>query len=195
MEVVQDGMVVALLGNIYIIEIQSEWCIHDIYNRAFTQSIQSIHRIHILLTLGKGDLVGCDIPLLQTPTGNTTDVVKSSADVRALTYCFLECIHVPGLLQVLKLHTDFRAQFATDIQHDLTYNLRQGFEQDEEEGMLRSRLPSISEHSDVGTVASDVFGKPSPSASNNNIANASNNPSAQESVQISTLRTEVWRIS
>ena len=144
---------------------------------------------------GKGDLIGCDIPLIQSPTGNTsnTDVVKSSADVRALTYCFLECIHVPGLLQVLKLHTDFRSQFANDFQHDLTYNLRQGFEQDEEEGMLRSRLPSISEHSDVGTEISDrdVFIKPSPSTSNNNIANAFNNSSGQDSSQISALRTEV----
>ena len=72
---------------------------------------------------GKGDLVGCDIPLAASP-GHLA-VVKSSADVRALTYCFLECIHVPQLMQVLKLHTEFREQFSGDIQHDLTYNLRQ----------------------------------------------------------------------
>ena len=119
MEVVQDGMVVALLG--------------------------------------KGDLVGCDIPVQKLPDSATPGVssssvgpvVKSSADVRALTYCFLECIQVPDLLQVLKLHTDFRDQFANDIQHDLTYNLREGFEQDDDEVLLhRSRLPSISEQSD-----------------------------------------------
>jgi len=52
-------------------------------------------------------------------------------------------------LQVLRLHTDFREQFANDIQHDLTYNLREGFEQDDDEVLLhRSRLPSISEQSD-----------------------------------------------
>ena len=72
---------------------------------------------------GKGDLVGCDIPLAASP--GQLAVVKSSADVRALTYCFLECIHVPQLMQVLKLHTEFREQFSGDIQHDLTYNLRQ----------------------------------------------------------------------
>ena len=148
---------------------------------------------HIYTFTGKGDLVGCDIPLIQSPnttTTNSNDVVKSSADVRALTYCFLECIHVPQLLQVLKLHPDFRSQFSADIQHDLTYNLRQGFEQDEEEGMLRSRLPSISEQSDAGTQASDrdtVFMKSSPAASSNNIAAINN----QDSAQISALRTEV----
>ena len=102
--------------------------------------------------LGKGDLVGCDIPLVIPESAN---VVKSSADVRALTYCFLECIHVPHLLQVLRLHTEFRDQFSNDIQHDLTYNLRQGFEQDDEEVLQhRSRLPSISEMSDVSVRSS-----------------------------------------
>ena len=71
--------------------------------------------------------VGCDIDK-NISVGDT--VVKSSADVRALTYCDLECIHIPGLVDVLKLHQDFQDQFATDIQHDLTYNLREGFEAD-----------------------------------------------------------------
>ena len=70
-------------------------------------------------------MVGCDI---DRNTNNQDPVVKSSADVRALTYCDLECIHIPGLMEVLKLHQDFQDQFATDIQHDLTYNLRQGCE-------------------------------------------------------------------
>ena len=73
---------------------------------------------------GKGDLVGCDIDK-NISIGDT--VIKSSADVRALTYCDLECIHIPGLGDVPKLHQDFQDQFANDIQHDLTYNLREGF--------------------------------------------------------------------
>ena len=76
---------------------------------------------------GKGDLVGCDIDK-NISIGDT--VIKSSADVRALTYCDLECIQIPGLVDVLKLHQDFQDQFANDIQHDLTYNLREGFEAD-----------------------------------------------------------------
>ena len=68
---------------------------------------------------GKGDLVGCDIDKNMS-IGDT--VIKSSADVRALTYC--------DLVDVLKLHQDFQDQFANDIQHDLTYNLREGFEAD-----------------------------------------------------------------
>ena len=66
-------------------------------------------------------------------------------DVRALTYCDLECIPISDLVQVLSLHPDFQDQFSGDIQHDLTYNLREGFEQEDEELLLghTSRLPSI----------------------------------------------------
>ena len=154
MEVVQDGMVVALLG--------------------------------------KGDLVGCDIPIQLSATGTlgvsstTGPVVKSSADVRALTYCFLECIQVPELLQVLKLHTDFRDQFANDIQHDLTYNLREGFEQDDDEVLLhRSRLPSISEQDDVS--AEREVNLRSPVARGNSAGNAE--------LQINRIKMEVGRLA
>ena len=92
---------------------------------------------------GKGDLVGCDISMhLQhgngpggggggaTTTGGVNEVVvvKSSCDVRALTYCDLKCIHVQGLVEVLRLYPEYQQQFANDIQHDLTYNLREGYE-------------------------------------------------------------------
>ena len=65
--------------------------------------------------------------------------------MRALTYCDLECIPIADLVQVLSLHPDFQDQFSGDIQHDLTYNLREGFEQEDEELLLghTSRLPSI----------------------------------------------------
>ena len=139
-----------------------EFLVHsgDVVQNIFYLSSGSMEVVQegmVVALLGKGDLVGCDIPIQKMSDTGTTGVsstnnpvVKSSADVRALTYCFLECIQVPELLQVLKLHTDFRDQFANDIQHDLTYNLREGFEQDDDEVLLhRSRLPSISEQSDV----------------------------------------------
>lgn len=55
-------------------------------------------------------------------------VVKSSCDVKALTYCDLKCIHIQGLIDVLRLYPEFQQEFAHDIQHDLTYNLREGYE-------------------------------------------------------------------
>lgn len=62
-------------------------------------------------------------------TGNTSDVVvKSSSDVRALTYCDLKCIHMQGLVDVLRLYPEYQQEFANDIQHDLTFNVREGYE-------------------------------------------------------------------
>lgn len=91
--------------------------------------------------LGKGDLVGCDISMYLQSTGNggscpgaptitnTSDVVvKSSCDVKALTYCDLKCINMQGLVEVLRLYPEYQQEFAHDIQHDLTYNLREGYE-------------------------------------------------------------------
>lgn len=59
---------------------------------------------------------------------NELVVVKSSCDVRALTYCDLKCVQVQGLVEVLRLYPEYQQQFANDIQHDLTYNLREGYE-------------------------------------------------------------------
>lgn len=86
---------------------------------------------------GKGDLVGCDINVhLQhgsngggtSSSGSVDVVVKSSCDVKALTYCDLKCIHMQGLVEVLRLYPEYQHEFANDIQHDLTYNLREGYE-------------------------------------------------------------------
>ncbi len=57
-------------------------------------------------------------------------LVKSSCDVRALTYCDLKCLHIPGLVEVVRLYPEFQEQFAEDILHDLTFNLREGWEAD-----------------------------------------------------------------
>lgn len=94
--------------------------------------------IALCVVSGKGDLVGSDISLyLQLSNastgggggGPTPDlIVKSSSDVRALTYCDLKCIHTQGLVEVLRLYPEYQHEFANDIQHDLTFNVREGYE-------------------------------------------------------------------
>lgn len=89
---------------------------------------------------GKGDLVGSDITIHLQHSANgqgggsgggggvSDTIIKSSSDVRALTYCDLKGIHMPGLVDVLRLYPEFQQEFANDIQHDLTYNVREGYE-------------------------------------------------------------------
>lgn len=80
--------------------------------------------------------MGCDINMHLNhsnggqviSSGPTDVVVKSSSDVKALTYCDLKCIHIQGLVDVLRLYPEYQQEFANDIQHDLTYNLREGYE-------------------------------------------------------------------
>lgn len=74
-------------------------------------------------------------------------VVKSSSDVKALTYCDLKCIHMCGLVEVLRLYPEYQQEFANDIQHDLTFNLREGYEAEQESDINGPSLalPSISE--------------------------------------------------
>lgn len=99
----------------------------------------------VVAILGKGDLVGCDIPATLT----TESIIKSSSDVKALTYCDLKSIHIIGLLDVLKLYPEFSETFCTEIIHDLTFNLREGYENENDGYTLRGAhsltLPSISE--------------------------------------------------
>ncbi|GIY80037.1 potassium voltage-gated channel subfamily H member 8 [Caerostris darwini] len=102
-------------------------------------SMEVLQNGMVVAILGKGDLVGCDI------TVNGPDqVLKSSSDVKALTYCDLKCIHIPGLMEVLKLYPEFAQTFCSDILHDLTFNLREGYEM-EDNGGTSLTLPSISE--------------------------------------------------
>jgi len=54
-------------------------------------------------------------------------VVKSTSDVRSLTYCDLQCISLTGLKQTLRMYPELAGQCATDLLRDLTYNLREGF--------------------------------------------------------------------
>ncbi|XP_072743339.1 voltage-gated delayed rectifier potassium channel KCNH8 isoform X2 [Anoplolepis gracilipes] len=118
-------------------------------------SMEVVQNDMVVAILGKGDLVGCDINVhLQygnngggtTGTGSVDVVVKSSCDVKALTYCDLKCIHMQGLVEVLRLYPEYQHEFAHDIQHDLTYNLREGYEaEDFDINGPSLTLPSISE--------------------------------------------------
>ncbi|KAG7243516.1 hypothetical protein INR49_011072 [Caranx melampygus] len=77
----------------------------------------------VLAILGKGDLIGADLP-------ENDQVIKTNADVKALTYCDLQYISVRALREVLGLYPEYGSRFSSDIHHNLTYNLREGREAD-----------------------------------------------------------------
>ena len=107
-------------------------------------SMEVLQNNMVVAILGKGDLVGCDIPSSLI----IDSIMKSSSDVKALTYCDLKSIHVPGLLEVLKLYPEFAETFCTEIVHDLTFNLREGYDGELDNGIHAAHsltLPSISE--------------------------------------------------
>nr|XP_033799999.1 potassium voltage-gated channel subfamily H member 8-like [Geotrypetes seraphini] len=95
----------------------------------------------VLAILGKGDLIGSDFL-------NKDQVIKTNANVKALTYCDLQYISLKGMREVLELYPEYSQKFIAEIQHDLTYNLREGSEADlehESNGDLIQKLPSILE--------------------------------------------------
>ncbi|XP_031148089.1 potassium voltage-gated channel subfamily H member 8-like isoform X1 [Sander lucioperca] len=95
----------------------------------------------VLAILGRGDLIGSDC-LTQE------EVIKTNACVKALTYCDLQYISLKGLREVLCLYSDYAQKFITEIQHDLTYNLREGHSTEtgcESNGGIMKKLPSIKE--------------------------------------------------
>ncbi|XP_029015691.1 potassium voltage-gated channel subfamily H member 4a [Betta splendens] len=77
----------------------------------------------VLAILGKGDLIGADLP-------ERDQVIKTNADVKALTYCDLQYISVRALTEVLGLYPEYGSRFSSDIHHNLTYNLREGCKAD-----------------------------------------------------------------
>ncbi|CAM9792967.1 unnamed protein product [Bubo scandiacus] len=90
----------------------------------------------VLAILGKGDLIGVDLC-------STDQVIKTNADVKALTYCDLQYIRLRGLCEVLQLYPEYASKFTVDIHQDLTFNLREGSEM---EGLCRySRSPRLSQ--------------------------------------------------
>lgn len=68
-----------------------------------------------LVFSGKNDIFGEPISLYGRPG-------KSSADVRALTYCDLHKILRDDLLEVLDMYPDFSDSFWTNL--EITFNLR-----------------------------------------------------------------------
>uniref|UniRef100_A0A8C2Y6Z2 Voltage-gated delayed rectifier potassium channel KCNH4 n=1 Tax=Coturnix japonica TaxID=93934 RepID=A0A8C2Y6Z2_COTJA len=75
----------------------------------------------VLAILGKGDLIGADL-------ASRDPVIKTNADVKALTYCDLQYIGLRGLREVLQLYPEYASKFAADIHQDLTFNLQEGSE-------------------------------------------------------------------
>ena len=93
---------------------------------------------------GKGDLFGSDLDY-------DDPVIKSSCDVKSLTYCDLQCIQLNGLKDALLMYPEFAQRCATDLLHDLTYNLRDGFVDPDDIGDTIApaiTLPSIVEETD-----------------------------------------------
>ena len=78
-------------------------------------SMEVLQNALVVAILGKGDLVGFDIPFSLVSEA----LIKSSSDVKALTYCDLKSIYVPGLLEVLRMYPEFAETFCTEIVHDL----------------------------------------------------------------------------
>ena len=83
--------------------------------------------------------------------GCTDPVIKSSCDVRSLTYCDLQCILLSGLREVLDMYPEFASTFESDLAHDLTYNLREGYvdpddvetADDDEDGRTATIIPAV----------------------------------------------------
>ncbi|XP_045473209.1 potassium voltage-gated channel subfamily H member 8 isoform X2 [Harmonia axyridis] len=155
-------------------------------------SMEVVQDDMVVAILGKGDLVGSDINLhLQhnSSNGPSSDnrggtgcidiVIKSSSDVRALTYCDLKCVHMQGLVEVLRLYPEYQQQFANDIQHDLTFNVREGYEAEQESegnGMPSLTLPSISEDDENAQEEEGGNSPISPNRSPLHVPNLSNSP-------------------
>lgn len=115
LEVLKDNVVLAILGEDPhpIPPRSTPWCPAGTGARAIARSPPR--------PAGKGDLIGADLP-------SKEQVIKSKADVKALTYCDLQYVGLRGLRDVLQLYPEYAAKFTADIHQDLTFNLRDGGE-------------------------------------------------------------------
>ncbi|XP_005164064.1 potassium voltage-gated channel subfamily H member 6a isoform X1 [Danio rerio] len=95
-------------------------------------SIEILRDDVVVAILGKNDIFGEPISLYARPG-------KSSADVRALTYCDLHKILRDDLLEVLDMYPDFSDNFWSNL--EITFNLRD---------VDRIMHPTPSEDSDCG---------------------------------------------
>ncbi|XP_066534725.1 potassium voltage-gated channel subfamily H member 2a [Hoplias malabaricus] len=78
-------------------------------------SIEILRGDVVVAILGKNDIFGEPINLYARPG-------KSSADVRALTYCDLHKIHREDMLEVLDMYPEFSDYFWSNL--EITFNLR-----------------------------------------------------------------------
>ncbi|NXJ11788.1 KCNH4 protein, partial [Odontophorus gujanensis] len=128
LEVLRDSVVLAILG---------EGCPHGTSLPARRGAAAAIAPAPSP-PAGKGDLIGADL-------ASRDAVIKTNADVKALTYCDLQYIGLRGLREVLQLYPEYAGKFAADIHQDLTFNLREGSEM---EGLGRfARSPRLSQAS------------------------------------------------
>ncbi|XP_040851681.1 potassium voltage-gated channel subfamily H member 4 [Ochotona curzoniae] len=107
-------------------------------------SLEVLRDNMVLAILGKGDLIGADMPEAgPEPRAGARCVLKTSADVKALTYCGLQQLSSRGLAEVLRLYPEYRTAFRAGLLRDLTFNLRQGCDTN---GLGRlSRSPRLSQ--------------------------------------------------
>ncbi|KFO28530.1 Potassium voltage-gated channel subfamily H member 4 [Fukomys damarensis] len=109
-------------------------------------SLEVLRDSTVLAILGKGDLIGADVP---EPGAGPGFVLKAGADVRALTYCGLQQLNSQGLAEVLRLYPEYGVVFRASLPRDLTFNLRQGVDTSPRTNSLGSSsdktLPSITE--------------------------------------------------
>lgn len=77
-------------------------------------------------------------------------MLKTSADVKALTYCGLQQLSSRGLAEVLRLYPEYGAAFRAGLPRDLTFNLRQG----SDTNVCRPPMASIS--SEVPSFRADL---------------------------------------
>ena len=91
---------------------------------------QTLTKSNIVAILGKGDLFGLSVQ--STPTNDDTFAipqesflqnVKSTCDVKALSYCVLQCISKEGVETMLETYPEFRQRFARDLMADYSCSL------------------------------------------------------------------------
>ncbi|XP_056672730.1 potassium voltage-gated channel subfamily H member 4 isoform X4 [Monodelphis domestica] len=95
-------------------------------------SLEVLQDNMVLAILGKGDLIGADVsepgldPGLGSGSSSSGCVLKTDADVKALTYCGLQQLSGQGLADVLRLYPEYGAAFRAGLSRDLTFNLHRG---------------------------------------------------------------------
>uniref|UniRef100_A0A3B3CJX9 Potassium voltage-gated channel, subfamily H (eag-related), member 6a n=1 Tax=Oryzias melastigma TaxID=30732 RepID=A0A3B3CJX9_ORYME len=118
-EILRDDVVVAILGVWAQLHFHSTLALIGLHSHAACKCHVFLSPDRILLHFfhppGKNDIFGEPISLYGRPS-------KSSADVRALTYCDLHKILRDDLLEVLDMYPDFADTFWNNL--EITFNLR-----------------------------------------------------------------------